>query len=175
MNKLDTTWNWSFNTPCKSLKDILVLFEGEQPYARDSGKFYSPKIQKVSVIIEGRPNQLYAQGMRSFEQYDEICKYFAEGSQKDNNADEVQKRLQLHNVNVGEYLTDKYALWLDFRTTDENSLHGTGRRIENASEGITLQIEKKGEKSAGALNVYIYLIIDAQLNIQSGAYVSAIY
>ena len=49
-----------------------------------------------------------------------------------------------------------------------------GRRIENASEGITLQIEKK-EESAGALNAYIYLIMDAQLNIQSGAYVSAIY
>ena len=46
------TWNWSFNTPCKSLKGILVLFEGEQPYARDTGKFYNPKIQKVSVIVE---------------------------------------------------------------------------------------------------------------------------
>ena len=68
VNKLDTTWNWSFNTPCKSLKGILVLFEGEQPYARDTGKFYIPKIQKVSVIVEGKPNQLYAQGMRSFEQ-----------------------------------------------------------------------------------------------------------
>ena len=27
---------------------------------------------KVSVILEGKPNQLYAQGMRSFEQYDKI-------------------------------------------------------------------------------------------------------
>ena len=25
----DTMWNWSFNTPCKSLKGILVLFEEE--------------------------------------------------------------------------------------------------------------------------------------------------
>ena len=108
--------------------------------------------------------------MRSFEQYDKICKYFAEGK----NANEVQKHLHLHNVNVGKCLTDKYALWLDFRTIDENFLHGTGRRIENASEGITLQIEKKAE-SAGALNVYIYLIMDAQLNIQFGTYVSAIY
>ena len=33
---------------------------------------------KVSVTVEGKPNQLYTQGMRSFEQYDEICKYFAE-------------------------------------------------------------------------------------------------
>ena len=49
-----------------------------------------------------------------------------------------------------------------------------GRRIENASKGITLQIEKKAE-SAGDLNAYIYLIMDAQLNIQNGAYVSAVY
>ena len=92
---------------------------------------------KISVIIEGKPNQLYAQEMRSFEQYDETRKYFTEGKQKDNNANEVQKHLQLHNLGMGEYLTDKYALWLDFRMIDENSLHGTGRRIENALEGIS--------------------------------------
>ena len=27
VNKSDTTWNWSFNTHCKSLEGILVLFE----------------------------------------------------------------------------------------------------------------------------------------------------
>ena len=48
-----------------------------------------------------------------------------------------------------------------------------GRRIENALEGITLQIEKKAE-SAGPLNTYIYLIMEGQLNIQNGAFVSAI-
>ena len=133
-------------------------------------KFYNPKIQNVSVIVEGKPNQLYAQGMRSFEQYDEICKYFVEGKL----ANEVQAQLQLYNLILGEYLVNKYALWLDFRTIDENKLHRTGRRIENASEGITLQIEKKVE-TAGALNAYIYLIMDAQLNIQNGTYVSAVY
>ena len=124
--------------------------------------------------MEGKPNQLYAQGMKLFEQYDEICKYFAEGKQRDNNANEIQKHLQLYDLSLGEYLTDRYALWLHFRTIDENELHGTRRRIENASEGITLQIEKKAE-SAGALNAYIYLIMDAQLNIQNSAYVSAVY
>ena len=171
VNKLDTTWNWSFNTPCKSLKGILALFEEEGPYARDTSKFYNPKIQKVSVIVEGKPNQLYAQGMRSFEQYDDAREYFAEGVQRDN---KVKKQLALHDVSLGEYLTDKYAIWLDFRMTDENALHGTGRRIENASEGITLQSEKK-EESAGALNAYIYLIMDAQLNIKNDAYVSVLY
>ena len=121
VNKSDTTWNWSFNTPCKSLKGILVLFEEEKSYAQDTSKFHNPKIQKVSVTIEGRPNQLYSQGMRSFEQYDEICKYFAE----EKNPNEVQKHLQLHNVSVGEYLTDRYALWLNFRMIDENEPHRT--------------------------------------------------
>ena len=174
VNKSDTVWNWAFNMPCKSLKDILFRFEEEQSYTRDTSKFCNPKIQKVSVIVEGKPNQLYAQGMRSFEQYDEICKYFAKGKQRDNNANEIQKHLQLYDLSLGEYLVNKYALWLDFRTTDENKLHGTGRHIENASEGITLQIEKKAE-SAGALSAYIYLIMDAQLNIQNGTYISAVY
>ena len=82
--------------------------------------------------------------------------------------------MQLYNLSSGECLVNKYVLWLDFRTIDENELHRTGRRIESASEGITLQIEKK-EESAGPLNGYIYLIMDAQLNIQNGTYVSAVY
>ena len=44
VNKSDTVWNWAFNTPCKSLKGILVLFEEEQSYTRDASKFYNPKI-----------------------------------------------------------------------------------------------------------------------------------
>ena len=66
-------------------------------------------------MVEGKPNQLYGQGMRSFEQYDEIHKYFAEGK----NPIEVQAQLQLYDLTVGEYLVNKYALWLDFRTIDE--------------------------------------------------------
>ena len=29
VNKKDTVWSWAFNTPCKSQKSILVLFEDE--------------------------------------------------------------------------------------------------------------------------------------------------
>ena len=139
VNKSDTMWSWSFNTPCKSLKGILVLFEEENSYTQDTSKFYNPKIQKVSVTVEGKPNQLYAQGMRSFEQYDEAHKYFAEGRL----AYDVQAQLQLYDVSLGEYLVNKYALWLDFRMIDENELHGTGRRIENASEGIPFRLRRK--------------------------------
>ena len=114
-------WNWSFNESCKSLKGILVLLVEEQSYNRDMGKFYNPKTENVSITIEGKPNQLYAQGMRSFEQYNKICKYFAIGKQRDANANEAQKHLQLHDLGMREYLNDKYALWIHFRMIDENT------------------------------------------------------
>ena len=129
VNKSATKWNWSFNYTCKSLKGILVLFEEEKPYLRDTSKFYNPKREKSLLPIEGKPNQLYSQGMRSFEQYDEARKYFAEGRL----ANEVQAQLQLYDLSVGEYLINKYALWLDFRTIDGNELHGMGRQIGNTS------------------------------------------
>ena len=46
VNESDMTWNWSFNTPCKFLKSILVLFEEEMLYTQDRSmrKFYNPKI-----------------------------------------------------------------------------------------------------------------------------------
>ena len=112
--------------------------------------------------------------MRSFEQYEEICKFFTERKQRDVRTNEMQNNLRLHHLCIGEYLTDKYALWINFRMINENTLHGTGRKVGGEGGGITLQIEKKAE-SAGALNAYIYLIMDVQLNIQSGAFVSAIY
>ena len=58
VNKSDTKWNWPFNETCKSLKGILVLFEEEKPLDRDMSKFYNPKIQKVAITVEGKPNQL---------------------------------------------------------------------------------------------------------------------
>ncbi len=49
-----------------------------------------------------------------------------------------------------------------------------GGKVENASEGVTIQIAKEADGD-GALNVYLYIITDAQLNIEDGRYVSAIY
>ena len=80
--------------------------------------------------------------MRSFEEYDEVCKYFNEGRL----ANDVQAQLQLYDISLGEYLVElfhKYALWLDFRTIDENELHGMGRRIENASEASPFRLRRK--------------------------------
>ena len=144
LNNSNTSFSVDTNSPSKSLKGVLLIFTKERSatkFTRDTEEFFNPKIMKVEVTVEGVPNELYAQNMEYRHQYDEIVKHFAEGQLKEAGA--IQKDLQLHNVNIASYYTNKYALWLDFRTIDDNRLHGSGRRLENTSEGIRLQITKE--------------------------------
>ena len=128
LNKSDTSFSVDINSPSKSLKGVLLIFTQERnatKFARDTKEFYNPKTTKVEVTVEGVPNELYAQNMEYRHKYDEIVKHFAEGWLKEAGA--IQKDLQLHNVNIASYYTDKYALWLHLRTIDDNRLHGSGR------------------------------------------------
>ena len=175
VDKSDTSFSVDINSPSKSLKGVLLIFTQERSatkFARDTEEFYNPKITKVEVTVEGVPNELYAQNMQYYHQYNEILKHFAEGRLKEAGA--IQKDLQLHNVDIASYYTDKYALWLDFRTIDDNRLHGSGRRLENTSEGIRLQITKKAE-SAGKLSCYLYIFQDAQINISDAQFLNVVY
>ena len=106
--------------------------------------------------------------------WDEAKKYFAPGSKRQPEVGMAAKNLALADVDLGEFLTSKYSPWLDLRTSDDDRLHGSGRRLENASEGITIQIAKKTE-AAGALNIYLFVVMDAQLNTEDGLFVSATY
>ena len=175
LNKSDTSFSVDINSPSKSLKGVLLIFtqeRGATKFARDTEEFYNPKIMKVEITVEGVPNELYAQNMEYRHQYDEIVKHFAESQLKQ--AGTIQKDLQLHNVNIASYYTDKYALWLDFRTIDDNRLHGSGRQLENTSEGIRLQITKKAE-SAGKLSCYLFIFQDAQINISDTQFLNVVY
>ena len=167
LNKSDTSFSVDINSPSKSLKGVLLIFTQERnatKFAPDTEEFYNPKITKVEVTVEGVPNELYAQNKEYRHQYDEIVKHFAEGQLKEAGA--IQKDLQLHNVNIASYYTDKYALWLDFRTS--------GRRLENTSEGIRLQITKKVE-SADKLSCYLNIFQDAQINISDAQFLNVVY
>ena len=171
-NKSDTLWNINLNVPARSMKGILMIFE--DPERTSTETFYNPKIEKVEMTIEGVPNQLYSQGMRAYQQWDEINKFFALTSKRNKETDKIAKELYFTNTTLEKYLTDNYALWLDLRTVDDNTLHGSGRRVENASEGITIQITK--EKEADELiNVYLYVIQDAQVNFEDGRFKEVLY
>ena len=175
LNNSNTGFSVDINSPSKSLKGVLLIFTKERSatkFTRDTEEFFNPKITKVEVTMEGVPNELYAQDMEYRHQYDEIVKHFAESRLKEAGA--IQKDLQLHNVNIASYYTNKYALWLDFRTIDDNRLHGSCRWLENTSEGIHLQITKEAGALA-KLSCYLYIFQDTQINISDAQFLNVVY
>ena len=174
-SKKDTVWNLNLNTPSRSLKGILVFFEEvTSPFKRKSEEFYNPKIMKLTCTIEGQPNQVYASGLLPYQHFDEVRKLFAGGRLRNPTVDLVSKDLHLHDVRLDEYLTEKYALWLDLRATEDNKLHGSGRRIENGSEGITIQVYKIQEDDK-PVNIHLFVLSDAQLNIEDTRLKDVVY
>ena len=86
----------------------------------------------------------------------------------------MAKDLNFSDTNIEKYLTKRFALLLDLRSTDDNTLHGSDRRIENASEGITIQNEKEQEANENS-NTYLYLIQDAQINFEDERFKEVVY
>ena len=62
LDKKDSVWDFSFNQHAKSFIGILMLFEEETAYKRDTNKFYNPNIQNVSITVEGKPNNCSVMG-----------------------------------------------------------------------------------------------------------------
>ena len=63
---------------------------------------------------------------------------------------------------MGKFLTIKFALWIDTRSTIDNTLHDSGRAAEKS--GILLQIEKAAETS-GDLTCYVFSLEDVVTNL----------
>ena len=162
INKTDSVINLSLNIPSKSLTHIFILAidpDDRKKYAHNE-TFKNLDIKKATVTIEGSPNQLFSSGMLKEDTWVEIDKLFPNE----------------HEVTLGEFLTSKYAFCLDLRPSIDHRLHGSGIRLENTAEGMTLQIERTPATSGdGKLNLMIFLIQDAQLNIQDGRFHSIEY
>ena len=110
--------------------------------------------------------------MLPHQHFEEIRKQFANG--KHRTVPHVIKEAEIADVNLPDSLTTKYGLWLDMRSTDDDTLHGSGRKIEGASQSIQIEIEKTAE-AAGSLIAYVYYIQDAKLNFENGRLVNVLY
>ena len=178
LDKSDTTWNIRLTPQAKSMKGVLILFVdpaangGGANYARNSEKFDNPKIEKVSVTLDGNPNQPYGSGMLPHQNYEEISKYFADGRHR--TVPHAIKEAKLSDVTIEDYLTSKYVLWLDFRSTDDSELHGSGKSLEGVSQSVQIEIEKTAE-TAGNLDAYVYYIQDAREDIENGRLKNVLY
>ncbi len=162
----DEIINENINFPRKSIKGILIFFT--KTFADgyiQIDKYHNPEISKVEITIEGIANKIFCQGMRMIDQFTEIKKHFM---------NENLKLTDICNINLENYYTaDNYALWLDLRTTEDNRLHGSGKKLQNTKDGIQLFMKKK--KGNGPYKMHIYIISDAQLNIMNSQLNSVMY
>ena len=62
-----------------------------------------------------------------------------------------------------EFLRTKFGLWIDTRSSIDNTLHGSGRKVEK--NDMLLQIEKVPETSNGDLTCYVFSLEDAVVHL----------
>ena len=128
LSKRSTRKVIDINIP-RSLKAINLLFT--KPGAKNSENYPFPNITKVSVTVEGNANDIYSDGLMQRKMYDEARRYFECKVVKD-------------NVSCREYYTNKFAMVIDFRTVDDDTVVGSGRSLMGTQSGILLEIEKDG-------------------------------
>ena len=162
----DTLINENINFPRRSIKGILLLFISD--YAdgrRDSEKFENPSITDVKVTIEGVSNKVFIAGMRTLDQWKEAKRFFMS---------EPLKLTHDSNMTLEKFYADnKFCLFLDLRTTHDNTVHGSGKALVNTKDGIQLAITKKAGK--GPYKMHVFVICDAQANIQNCQITNVMY
>jgi len=151
----DTSFNIKVDAQRRSLKAILLLFI--EPYTdgeRDSEKFIFPDLTKVVVTINGTPNKLYSDGIEGKDMWEEARRLF------------VKEKNKTEHMDMKKFYTgDKFGLVIDLRSMADQSMHGSGKELVNSTDGVFLEIERKA-KGSGNVKCHVFVISDAQFNIQ---------
>ena len=132
-----------------SLQGLLLLFlDKRNDFANKNEEFCNPNIKKILATINGMPHQLFAAGLQARDIYPEIKKYFY----KENS-----------DVTWEDFLTTKFGLWIDTRSSIDNTLNGSGRTVEKS--GILFQTEKIPKTGNGDLTCCVFSLEDAVAHI----------
>ena len=123
-----------------------------QKTSTDSEEFYNAEVQKVKVTIEGNPNSVYSQGLVRSEIYNEAKRFF--GTMSDTCND---------NLSTQEFYKGKYAIVIDLRTVDDETVVGNGRTLVGTQSGVLLQIEKLA--TTVDLMCHVFAISDGLVSI----------
>jgi len=135
-------------------KALLLLFT--EPYsagARDSEKYVFPHLTKVHVTINGSPSMLYNEGIVSADLWAEASRFF------------VREKNKTEHMNLKLFLAgDRFGLLIDLRSMADRTMHGSGTRLLNSTDGVQLELERTATGS-GKLNCQVFIISDSQVNI----------
>ena len=133
------------NIPRRSMKAIVLFFTKKD--SGDSEEFVFPELSKVSVTVEGNPNDIYSKGLKRRDMYREASRFF--GGPK--------------YVSRSKFYTDQFACVIDFRTVDDERISKSGRKLIGTQAGILLEIEK--EVTSTDLSCHVFAVADGIVNI----------
>ena len=127
------------NLSVHSLQGLLLLFlEKRDDFAYKNEEFYNPSIKKILTTINGMPHQLFTAVLQARKIYSELKKYFYK---------------EHSNVTWEEFLTIKFGLWIDTRSSTDSS-----RAVKKSD--ILLQIEKGPEVRHGDRTCHVFSLED---------------
>ena len=141
------------NIPRKSMTGVVLLFTKKG--STDSEEFLFPNLTNVDVSVEGTPNAIYSDGLKKRDMYKEAVRFFGSST--------CDKYLGSKCISRRKYYTDKFALVVDFRTVDDDTVSGSGRELVGTQAGILMEIEK--EATTSDLNCHVFVLADAMIDI----------
>ena len=136
------------NIPRKSMKAVVLLFTEKD--AGDSEHFPFPNLTQVDVTVEGNPNDICSRGLAKRNMYREAVRFF-------------EKYIGTECISRRQYYTNKFACVIDFRTVDDDTVSGSGRKLIGTQAGILLEIEK--EVTTSDLSCHVFVIADGTIDI----------
>ena len=76
------------------------------------------------------------------------------------------KKNKTEHMNLKLFLAgDRFGLLIDLRSMADRSMHGSGTRLVNTTNGVQLELERKASGS-GNINCQVFVISDAMMPIQ---------
>ena len=130
------------------MKAVVLLFTKND--AGDSEEFVSPNLTHVNVTVEGNPNDIYSEGLPKRDMYREAVRFFINT--------ECEKYLGRR-----KYYTHKFTCVINFRTVDDDTVSGSGRKLVGTQADILLEIEK--ETTTTDVSCHVFVIADSLINI----------
>ena len=152
--------NWSkdktsevvtINVPRRSMRATVILFKHADTV--DSEEYVYPKITKVDVTIDGRPNAVYSNGISTDDLYREARRVF---------------HVEDSNMTEKKFYDNKFALVVDLRCVDDNNAVNAGHNVMDTKSGVQLIITK--EVTTKDVIGEIYALSDAAVTIIGGSY-----
>ena len=96
---------------------------------------------------------LYIEGIVSTDLWAEARRFF------------VREKNKTEHMNLKLFLAgDWFGLLVDLRSMADWTMHGSGTRLVNTTDGVQLELERKASGS-GNINCQVFVISDAQFNI----------